>query len=80
MWSPPGKLHGPGDVAGVSRYLTITEIATAWRVPVGTVRWLAHRDGWARSADGRRPVLYLIADVEKTMERRLDSVTRDQPS
>lgn len=50
------------------RYLTVAEIAILYVKPQGTVRWLAHRDNWRRSADGRKPVLYSAEDVEKTMD------------
>lgn len=52
-----------------SRYLSAREIADAWHRPIGTVRRLASTEKWARTADRRRPVLYRVLDVEKTMDR-----------
>ncbi len=52
------------------RYLTLAEIAMLYETPNGTLRWLANRDRWERSTDQRRPVLYLAADVVKTMATR----------
>lgn len=47
------------------RYLTAAEIVVLYRVPVGTVYWLAHRDRWRRIPG--RPVLYDAGDVDDTM-------------
>lgn len=59
------------------RTMTATEVAAAYRLPLGTVWRLASVDQWRRSEDGRRPVLYDAGDVEATMGRRgeLDAVT-----
>lgn len=57
----------------VSRYLTLAEIAVIFEMPAGTVRWLAHRDRWKRTEDGRRPVLYLRDDVKRTMSAVLQA-------
>lgn len=54
----------------VARALTVKEIAAFYEVPEGTVRWLANRDHWERTEDGRRPVMYLRANVATTFEKR----------
>lgn len=51
------------------RYLTTEEIMLLYDRPRGTIKRLAHIDGWRRSQDGRRPKLYLAEDVEATMRR-----------
>lgn len=51
------------------RYLTAVEISMLYGRQVNTIHRLAHEDVWRRSGDGRRPVLYLAEDVEKTMKR-----------
>lgn len=52
------------------KYLTVAEIAMLYQLKPATVRWYAHRDGWQRSSDSRKPVLYRAEDVEKTMKAR----------
>lgn len=47
------------------RYYTAAEIALAYRRPLGTVYRLAAHRNWRR-IDDRRPVLYLVEDVEAT--------------
>jgi hypothetical protein len=54
----------------VIRTMTATEVAAAYRLPLGTVYRLASEDDWGRTLDGRRPVLYRAEDVEGTMTRR----------
>jgi hypothetical protein len=54
----------------MSRYLTVEEISRLWSRPPGTVRRLASVDKWQRTEDHKRPVLYLITDVEKSMDRQ----------
>lgn len=49
------------------RYVTASEIAALYRRPIGTVYRLASERGWRRSADRKRPVLYLAEDVAATM-------------
>jgi hypothetical protein len=51
------------------RTMTATEVAAAYRLPLGTVWRLASTDRWRRSEDGRRPVLYRAEDVGATMRR-----------
>ncbi len=51
------------------RPLGVTEIAAAWRVPPGTVYWLAKTHGWRRHRDGRK-VFYEREDVLRTMATR----------
>lgn len=46
-------------------YYTAAEIALMYRRPLGTVYRLATHRHWRR-IDDRRPVLYLIEDVEAT--------------
>jgi hypothetical protein len=60
--------------------MTATEVAAAYRLPLGTVYRLASTEDWERSLDGRRPVLYAVDDVEATMARRLDGVTCGEAS
>lgn len=67
-WRALGKRIDPAAVRW--RYMTAVEIAEEWKLPLGTVWRLASVDEWRRSADGRKPVLYLIDDVEATMDRR----------
>lgn len=52
------------------RSYTAAEIAREHGLPLGTVYWLAKQHGWRRSNDGRRPVLYVAADVEATLRVR----------
>lgn len=59
------------------RYLSTTEIAQRWRLPVGTVHRLASEHRWRRTEDGRRPVLYQSADVQATFAQR--DLTSDLP-
>lgn len=54
----------------VARTYTAHTIAAEWRLPLGTVYRLAHDHEWQRTADGRRPVLYMASDVEATMRQR----------
>lgn len=49
------------------RYVTAAEVAALYRRPIGTVYRLASVHGWRRSADRKRPVLYLAEDVEATL-------------
>lgn len=58
------------------RYLSAREIAELWHRPIGTVHRLASEDGWKRTTDERRPVLYLAEDVEKTMDRLAERADR----
>lgn len=51
---------------GRRRFVTAAEIATDWAIPIGTVYALANTHRWRRTEDGRRPVLYLAADVFAT--------------
>lgn len=53
----------------MSRYLSAAEIAELWHRPVGTIRRLASTDRWRRTTDDRRPVLFDVDDVERTMDR-----------
>lgn len=48
------------------RYLSAAEIASQWQVALGSVYRLASQGRWERTEDGRRPVLYLAADVRAT--------------
>lgn len=72
QWREIGRALHPQGTAG--RYVTAAETASTWRLPLGTVHRLASTEGWRRSADGRRPVLYLAADVDATMTRRAVAV------
>lgn len=74
----PDDLSGPSSLTLVgdgelkrdfSRYLSAKEISEAWTKPVASVRRLASVDKWRRTEDGKRPVLYHVRDVEKTMKR-----------
>jgi hypothetical protein len=69
QWREIGRALHPGGLPG--RYVTAAEAARDWRLPLGTVHRLASTEGWARSADGHRPVLYLAVDVDMTMKRRV---------
>lgn len=69
QWREIGRAMHPNGTPG--RYVTATEAARDWRLPLGTVHWLANRDQWRRSGDERRPVLYVAADVDATMKRRV---------
>ena len=55
------------------RYVTAKEISDAYRRPIATVYRLASTDRWKRSGDGKRPVLYDVDDVERTMARLAES-------
>ncbi len=72
-WREIGRALHPDGTAG--RYLTAAETASTWRLPLGTVHRLASTDEWRRSADGRRPVLYLASDVDATMKARTTKVS-----
>lgn len=52
------------------RYLSTTEIAQRWSLPVGTVYRLASEQQWRRTEDGRRPTLYHASDVTATFAQR----------
>lgn len=67
-WQAVGRALHPDGLAG--RYITAHEIATTWRLAVGTIYKLASVERWRRSADGILPRLYLAADVDTTMVRR----------
>jgi len=54
-----GKLWGTHQPAEV--------IATAYNRPIGTIYWLAARDGWRSVREGRR-ARYNTADVARTLE------------
>jgi len=69
QWREIGRAMHPTGMPG--RYITAHEAARDWRLPLGTVHRLAHTEAWRRSDDGRRPVLYLAADVDATMKRRV---------
>lgn len=47
--------------------ISAREIALTNRRPVGTVHRWAHQYQWARTRDGRRPVLYLRSEVEESV-------------
>lgn len=49
-------------------HLTGIQLAELWSVPVGTVQYWAHEDGWER-IDGR-PTLYLAADAQLSYDTR----------
>jgi hypothetical protein len=53
----------------VINYYSAAEIAALYGRPIGTVKRLASTDGWRRTTDGRRPVLYNADDVQATMKR-----------
>jgi hypothetical protein len=69
QWRTLGKQIDPDKVRW--RYMTAVEIAEHWDLPLGTVWRYASLDQWRRSADGRRPALYLIDDVVATIDRRV---------
>jgi len=71
-WREIGRALHPQGTAG--RYVTAAETASTWRLPLGTVHRLASTEGWRRSDDDRRPVLYLAEDVDATMRRRATKV------
>lgn len=50
------------------RWMTVSEIVTLYRRPVGTIHRLASTDRWRR-CDNRRPALYLADDVDATFSR-----------
>jgi hypothetical protein len=52
--------------AGPNTGLTAEDIARTWRIPRGTVYWLASVHGWRRQRCGRR-VHYAVADVVSTL-------------
>jgi hypothetical protein len=54
----------PSGLSGLSA----KQIAMAWRIPAGTVHWLAAEHHWRRSADGRH-VYYAQEDVLDTLGR-----------
>lgn len=57
--------------------LSAREISTAWRIPAGTVQWLADEHQWRRSRDGRQ-VYYAQEDVLDTLGRdRLETLEKD---
>lgn len=65
-------LHRGRPGAGGTSGLSSREISTAWRIPAGTVYWLANEHRWRRRRDGRR-VYYAQEDVFTTLGRdRLD--------
>lgn len=51
------------------RTYTTAEIVLMTGWPVGKIYRLACADRWARTTDGRRPVLYEAGDVEATIVR-----------
>lgn len=51
------------------RYLSAAEIAHQSGRPIGTIHRWASEDGWRRSVDGQRPVLYRVEDVLPTLMR-----------
>lgn len=71
-WREIGRALHPQGTAG--RYVTAAETASTWRLPLGTVHRLASTEGWRRTDDDRRPVLYLAEDVDATMRRRATRV------
>ncbi len=74
-WRALGRALHPMGTAG--RYVTAHEIATLWKLPLGTVHRLAHTDTWDRTPYGKRPTLYLAADVDATMTRRTSTTRRE---
>ena len=48
--------------------ISAREIALRWQRPVGTVHRWASQYQWARTRDGRRPVLYRRSEVEECVE------------
>lgn len=52
------ELLGPSGVSA-------REVSLRYQRPMGTVHRWAHQYGWARTRDGRRPVLYLRSEVEE---------------
>lgn len=50
-------------------YYSAREIETMCKRPIGTIQRWASRDRWRRTEDGRKPVLYLAEDVERTLGR-----------
>lgn len=50
------------------RWMTVDEVVTLYRRPVGTVYRLASQNHWRR-CDDKRPALYSALDVEETFER-----------
>jgi hypothetical protein len=64
-WRALGRALHPDGMAG--RYVTATETAATWRRPLGTIYRLASVHAWTRTADNRKPTLYLAADVDATM-------------
>jgi hypothetical protein len=68
------ELLGPSGISA-------REIALRYARPMGTVhRWASQYD-WARTRDGRRPVLYLRSEVEESVEgilaREAEQASRD---
>lgn len=53
----------------MKRYITAAEIAALARRPLGTIYWWAARDNWRRNTDGRKPTLYNLEDVGRTLAR-----------
>lgn len=53
---------------GVPPGLSAREISSAWRIPAGTVYWLANEHQWRRKRDGRQ-VFYAQEDVLRTLGR-----------
>lgn len=62
---------------GKHRYLSAREISDQWKIPAGTVYWLASDRRWRRTQDGRRPVLYLLEDVRASLDKA--KIAKDDP-
>lgn len=73
-WRALGRRIDPEAVRW--RYMTAVEISEHYHLAMGTVWRLASTDGWRRSDDHRRPVLYLIDDITTTMDRRTASAEK----
>lgn len=56
-------------MSGLKGYLSLAEIEMIYEQPQSTLRRLASTDRWERTEDGRKPVLYLAANVAVTMAR-----------
>lgn len=59
-----GRLVGARD-----SWVSARDIARRYKRPLGTIQRLSLAEGWGRTEDGQRPVLYKPEDVEKTMKR-----------
>ena len=75
---PPQLWHTLGGRAGAagSAGLSAEDVATTWRIPRGSVYWLASAHGWRRQRHGRR-VLYALADVVTTLAAGRDGAADD---